>query len=214
MSTAIGSDLQRIGALEKVTGSTRFGADDARPGLAYAWLVTASIGKGRIKSIDTSAAAATAGVLLVLTHETMDRLQSPGFIFGGGYGFQSLALMQSDRVSYRGQAIALVVADSPEAASEAAALVRADYEQEPFDVTLDAPGAETEEAADGEGTRRGRHAGAETLQPGARAGKCFAEGKRRASASQTLPIPSAFLRTASARQTPYVIDDTAGGNAR
>ena len=80
MSTAIGSDLQRVGALEKVTGSTRFGADDARPGLAYAWLVTASIGKGRIKSIDTSAAAATAGVLLVLTHETMDRLQSPGFI--------------------------------------------------------------------------------------------------------------------------------------
>jgi len=143
MSTVIGSDQQRIGALEKVTGSTRFGADDARPGLAYAVLVTASIGKGRIKSIDTNAASATAGVLLVLTHESMDRLQSPGFIFGGGYGFQSLALMQSDRVSYRGQAIALVVADSLEAASEAAALVRVEYEEEPFSVTLDAPGAET-----------------------------------------------------------------------
>ena len=143
MSTAIGSDLQRIGALEKVTGSTRFGADDARPGLAYAWLVTASINKGRVKCIDTNVAAATAGVLLVLTHESMDRLETPGFVFGGGYGFQSLALMQSDRVAYRGQAIALVVADSLEAAREAAALVRAEYEEEPFSVTLDAPGVET-----------------------------------------------------------------------
>ncbi len=143
MSTVIGSDRQRIGAREKVTGSTRFAADDARPGMAYAMLATASIGKGRIKRIDTAAAAATAGVVLVLTHESMDRLPSPGFLFGGGFGFQSLALMQSDRVFYRGQAIALVVADSLEAASEAAALVRAEYEEEPFSVTLDAPGAET-----------------------------------------------------------------------
>jgi xanthine dehydrogenase YagR molybdenum-binding subunit len=143
MSTTIGSDLERIGALEKVTGSTRFGADDVRPGMAYACLVTASIGKGRIKSVDTDAATGTAGVLLVLTHESMDRLESPGFIFGGGYGFQSLALMQSDRVSYRGQAIALVVADCLETALEAATLVRAEYQEEPWSVTLDAPGAET-----------------------------------------------------------------------
>jgi xanthine dehydrogenase YagR molybdenum-binding subunit len=143
MSAKIGSDLQRIGALAKVTGSTRFGADDARPGLAYAMLVLATIGKGRIKSIDTTAAERTAGVLLVLTHESMDRLQPPGFVFADGTGFQSIALMQTDRVLYRGQPIALVVAESLEAASEAAALVRAAYEEEPFSVTLDAPGAET-----------------------------------------------------------------------
>jgi xanthine dehydrogenase YagR molybdenum-binding subunit len=143
MSSTIGSDQQRVGALEKVTGSTRFGADDARPGLAHAMLATASIGKGRIKRIDISAASGTAGVLLVLTHESMDRLQSPGFIFGGGCGFQSLALMQDDRVAYRGQPIAVIVAESLEAASEGAALVRAEYEEEPFSVTLDAPGAET-----------------------------------------------------------------------
>jgi xanthine dehydrogenase YagR molybdenum-binding subunit len=143
MSATIGSDLQRIGALAKVTGSTRFGADDARPGLAYAMLVLATIGKGRIKTIDTTAAERTAGVLLVLTHESMDRLQPPGFVFGDGTGFQSIALMQTDRVFYRGQPIALVVAESLEAASEAAALVRAAYEEEPFSVTLDSPGAET-----------------------------------------------------------------------
>jgi xanthine dehydrogenase YagR molybdenum-binding subunit len=143
MRSTIGSDQQRVGALEKVTGSTRFGADDARPGMAYAILVAASIGKGRITSIDTGAAARTAGVVLVLTHESMDRLQSPGFVFGGGFGFQSFVPMQDDRIAYRGQPIALVIAESLESANEAAALVHAEYEEEPFSVTLDAPGAET-----------------------------------------------------------------------
>jgi xanthine dehydrogenase YagR molybdenum-binding subunit len=143
MSATIGSDLERIGARAKVTGTTRFGADDARPGLAHAMLVTATVGKGRIKTMDTTAAERTAGVLLVLTHESMDRLQPPGFVFAGGTGFQSIALMQTNRVLYRGQPIALVVAESLEAASAAAALVRADYDEEPFSVTLDAPGAET-----------------------------------------------------------------------
>jgi xanthine dehydrogenase YagR molybdenum-binding subunit len=143
MTTTIGSDLERVGAREKVTGGTRFAADDARAGLAYAMFVTASIGKGRITRIDTQAAKGTAGVLLVLTHESMDRLQSPGFIFAfTGCGFQSFVPMQDDRVSYRGQPIALVVAESLESASEAAALVKAEYEEEPFSVTLDAPGAE------------------------------------------------------------------------
>lgn len=143
MSSVIGSDLERVGAREKVTGGTRFAADDARSGLAYAMFVTASIGRGRITRIDTSAADRTPGVLLALTHESMDRLQSPGFLFGGGCGFQSFVPMQDDRVLYRGQPIALVVAESLESASEAAALVKVDYEYAPFSVTLDAPGTET-----------------------------------------------------------------------
>jgi xanthine dehydrogenase YagR molybdenum-binding subunit len=142
MTTTIGSDLERVGARDKVTGATHFAADHPRAGLAYAMFVTASIGKGRITRIDTSAAEKTPGVLLVLTHETMDRLPSPGFIFGGGCGFQSFVPMQDDRVAYRGQPIALVVADSLESASEAAALVKPEYEETPFSVTLDAPGAE------------------------------------------------------------------------
>lgn len=145
MTTTIGSDVQRFGARGKVTGSTRFGADHAPPGLAYAMVVTSTVGKGRVKRIDTSAAERTTGVLLALTHETMDRLQPPGFFFvhGDGTGFQSIAVMQDDRIFYRGQPIALIVAESLEAANEAAALVQAEYEEEPFSVTLDAPGVET-----------------------------------------------------------------------
>jgi xanthine dehydrogenase YagR molybdenum-binding subunit len=143
MSGLVGSDYQRVGATDKVTGRTHFGADDARPGLAYAMLVMASIGKGRITKIDTSAAERTAGVVLVLTHESMDRLESPGYLFAGGCGFQSFAPMQDDRIHYRGQPIALVVADSLETASEGAASVHVEYDEEPFSVTLDADGAQT-----------------------------------------------------------------------
>jgi xanthine dehydrogenase YagR molybdenum-binding subunit len=137
MSATIGADIQRIGAHEKVTGATRFGADDARPGLAYGVLVTATVGKGRIVRIVTTAAERTPGVLLVLTQESMDRLAPPGFIFHGGTGFQSIALMQSDRVFYRAQPIAFVLADSLEAAQHARALVRVEYEEEPTSVRLD-----------------------------------------------------------------------------
>ncbi|HMF27684.1 MAG TPA: molybdopterin cofactor-binding domain-containing protein, partial [Candidatus Cybelea sp.] len=143
MTATIGADVQRFGAVGKVTGSTRFGADRAGLGLAHAMLVTATIGKGRISRLDTSKAERTPGVLLVLTHESMDRLEAPEFYLAEGTGFQSIAVMQDDRIWYRGQPIALVVAESLEAASEAAALVYAEYEEEPFSVTLDAPGVET-----------------------------------------------------------------------
>jgi xanthine dehydrogenase molybdopterin-binding subunit B len=112
MSATIGADIQRVGAHEKVTGATRFGADDARPGLAYGVLVTVTVGKGRIVRIVTTAAERTPGVLLVLTQESMDRLAPPGFIFHGGTGFQSIALMQSDRVFYSPMELIATVSDS------------------------------------------------------------------------------------------------------
>jgi xanthine dehydrogenase YagR molybdenum-binding subunit len=141
--TTIGADIERIGALGKVRGAKHFAADLSPAGIAFAMLVPAEVGKGRIVRIDTRAAENAPGVVLVLTHETMDRLQPPGFIFAGGTGFQSIALMQTDRIHYRGQPIALVVADSIEAASAARYLVQVQYEVEPFSVELDAAGSET-----------------------------------------------------------------------
>ena len=63
----------------------------------------------------------------------------------GGHAFQSLQPMLSPAIAYRGQPIALVVADTLEKAIEAAALVQATYSTEPISVTLDAPGAETDQ---------------------------------------------------------------------
>lgn len=141
-------DVSRFDAQEKVRGAPIFAADDIRPGMAHAALATATIGRGRILRIDTAAARAVPGVRLVLTHEDLSELKSPGFFFGDGYGFQSFQPMSSAEVGSRGQPIALVAADTLEAAREAAGLIRADYAPEPFNVTLDAPEADIIAQAD------------------------------------------------------------------
>ena len=148
MSDVAFQDTARHDARDKVRGKALFGADDARPDMVHAALAVATIGKGRIVSLDTRAAAAVPGVQLVLTHEDLGEVKSAGFLMAGGYGFQSLQPMLSPAVAYRGQPIALVAADALEAAIEATALVQATYAAEPISVTLDAPGAETVNQAD------------------------------------------------------------------
>lgn len=130
---------RRVDAYDKVTGRLRYGSDRLPKDIAHAVFAVATIGKGRLVEVNTRAAEAVAGVRLVLTR--MD-LPSPGFLQGGGYAFQSLQPLTSDRIAYRGQPIALVVADDLIAATEAAALVSARYDPEPFTVEIDAPGAE------------------------------------------------------------------------
>lgn len=141
-------DTTRIDAEDKVRGKPIYAADDSRSGLLHAALAVSTIAKGRITGIDTQAAIAVLGVRLVLTHETMGATKSAGFIMGGGYGFQSLQPMLSPAIAYRGQPIALVAADTLEEAVEAAHLVKASYAEEPFEVSLDAPGVEVVNQAD------------------------------------------------------------------
>jgi xanthine dehydrogenase YagR molybdenum-binding subunit len=141
-------DAPRIDADQKVRGANAFAADDARPDILHAALAVATIGKGRIVSLDNRAASAVPGVRLILTHENLGRVKSAGFLTAGGYAFQSFQPMLSPAIAYRGQPIALVVADRLETAIEAAALIQATYSTEPVSVTLDAPGAEAVNQAD------------------------------------------------------------------
>ncbi|GHF96499.1 MULTISPECIES: xanthine dehydrogenase family protein molybdopterin-binding subunit [Amycolatopsis] len=133
----------RADAVEKVTGRAAYGTDRVPDGLAHAALVPARIGRGRVAQVDTAAAEAVPGVLLVVTRFDETELRGPGFIMGGGFSFQSLQPLLDDRIAYRGQPIALVVAETPVAATEAAELVTAGYEPEPVAVHLDAEGATT-----------------------------------------------------------------------
>ncbi|GAA2726758.1 xanthine dehydrogenase family protein molybdopterin-binding subunit [Actinocorallia aurantiaca] len=140
--------LARVDALGKVTGAVRFGADRVPPGLAHAALATATIGRGEVLSLDTAAAEAVPGVLLVLTRLAEGELNAPVFLMAGGTAAQSLQPLLDDRIAYRGQPIALVVAETPHAAAEAASLVRAEYSAEPVSVHLDDGGAEVREQTD------------------------------------------------------------------
>ena len=139
-ATGIGSDTQRVDGLDKVMGRPLYGADRSLARMAFAAPVTATIGKGRIRRLDTVAAERVAGVLAVLTYRNMDRLAPIAFAFAGGQAIESHMPMQSPDILYRGEAIALIVAETPESAAEAASLVRADYDAVPFAVELDAAG--------------------------------------------------------------------------
>ena len=139
----IGADAQRVDGVDKVMGRPIFAADLILPRMAHAVPVPAAVGKGRILGMDVSEAERVPGVLLVLTHQNMDRLKPVGFVFAGGQAIQSHQPLQSNIIAYRGEPVALVVAESLEAAWEAAYRVHVDYVPEPFAVELDAPGAET-----------------------------------------------------------------------
>ena len=141
-------DTTRVDAYDKVRGRPVYAADDVRPVLLHAALAVSTIGKGRITGLDIRGARAVRGVRLVLTHEMMGAAKCAGFIMGGGYGFQGFQPMLGPAIAYRGQPIALVAADTLEEAIEAAHLVKASYAEEPFSVTLDAPGVELVNQAD------------------------------------------------------------------
>ncbi len=129
----------RIDARDKVRGAALYAADQALPGMLHGALAVATVARGAVRSIDTRAARAVQGVRLVLTHADMGEYKPAGHSLAGGFAFQSMQPMLTDRIAYRGQPIALVVADTLEAATEAAALIRAKYDEQPCQVTLDAP---------------------------------------------------------------------------
>ncbi|MEA2960069.1 MAG: xanthine dehydrogenase YagR molybdenum-binding subunit, partial [Alphaproteobacteria bacterium] len=69
---SIGTDAQRVDGADKVKGKALYGADRILPRMAYALPVAATIGKGRIRRIDTSEAEAMSDVVVVLTHLNTD----------------------------------------------------------------------------------------------------------------------------------------------
>src|SRR5215472_11916649 len=69
MAAYIGSATPRVDGIAKVTGSAKYAAEFNVPGLLYGSVVTATIAKGRIVQIDSSAALRTKGVIDVLTHD-------------------------------------------------------------------------------------------------------------------------------------------------
>ncbi|MEZ5123308.1 MAG: molybdopterin cofactor-binding domain-containing protein [Solirubrobacterales bacterium] len=127
MST--GLPLARVEAREKVTGAARYAVEHPFDTVAYGWIVTSTVARGRIASIDTAAALAAPGVIAVLSHDNAPRLHDTDNA--------ELFVLQRPEVAYRGQAVGVVVAESPEAAREAAALVRVEYEAQRHDVILE-----------------------------------------------------------------------------
>ena len=113
-----------------VRGTSQFVDDIPTPaGCLHAALFTSPVPHGRIRSIDTSAAARAPGVVAIFTHRDVPGINQVGHVV------KDQPLLAVDEVGYIGQSIALVVADSRSAALRAARLVSVDIE--PLEAVLD-----------------------------------------------------------------------------
>jgi xanthine dehydrogenase YagR molybdenum-binding subunit len=125
--------LDRVDGKQKVMGTAKYSAEYPLPNLVHGVLVTSTITKGQIKSIDSKPAERAPGVLAVISH--VNAIKVPGFADNehptepptGGI---PLRAFQNNKVVFNGQPIAIVVADSLERAQYAASLVKVQYAKE------------------------------------------------------------------------------------
>ena len=126
----VGKPLDRVDGRLKVTGGARY-AYEMQQGknTLYGFVVEASIGKGKIKSIDTRAAEKAPGVVLVLTHRNSPEQ-------GTGNHREAHPVLTGPEVTRYGEPVAFVVAESFEQARAAAYLVDVKYDRSPGKYTL------------------------------------------------------------------------------
>ncbi len=133
-----GAPLDRLDGAQKVTGAAKYAYEYPVDNVTYVFPVQSTIARGRVVSIDASAARALSGVITVLSHENAPRLAplDNGLPLGLALTSQYLAVFQSDAVSYRGQIVSAVVAETLEVARQAASLIIVRYEEQPHEVEL------------------------------------------------------------------------------
>lgn len=138
--TNMGQPVPRYDGVDKVTGRAQYAADVPLANLAYAYLVTSSIAKGRINSFDSAEARSMRGVVDIFTHENADKLKNIKFFSDGGYASTTVIPLNSAEIAHHGQIVAVVVADTFEAARDAAHRVKVNYAAERPATTFDSPG--------------------------------------------------------------------------
>lgn len=131
----IGTPANRVDGFAKVKGQAKYAAEYTADDLCYGVVVSSSIAKGSITSIDVTAAMALDGVLQVFSHENRTSLpwfdrnykdddQPPGSPFRPLY---------SKEIQFNMQPVALVVAESFELARYAASLIKIEYKESAFE---------------------------------------------------------------------------------
>ena len=127
----VGHARSRIDGPLKTTGLAPYAYEHHElENVAYGYVVGAAVAKGRINTIDTSAAKAAPGVLAVVTAADAGTL--------GKGNFNTVKLLAGPQVDHYHQAVAVVVAETFEQARAAAGLVRVDYARTTGRFDLDA----------------------------------------------------------------------------
>lgn len=118
---------RRPDAVAKLRGEAQYAADLSRPGMVVGVVVRSTHAAARLARVDIERAAASPGVVTVLT--AADVPSKPIGLF-----VPDEPLLASDEVRYVGEPVVLVAAESLAQAQRAASLVEIDYE--PLDAVL------------------------------------------------------------------------------
>ncbi len=122
----LGAAVPRIDGPLKTTGIARYSADFNLPRMVYAVPVCATVGSGRIVSLDAGKAERMRGVLKVYSHGNVPKLYRPDPA-GKAWISESRMPFEDEAILYNGQYVAVVVAETMDQAREAAAAVQVKY---------------------------------------------------------------------------------------
>ncbi|MCK5053729.1 MAG: aldehyde oxidase, partial [Anaerolineales bacterium] len=130
--SVIGKSIQRVDAVEKVTGKALYPGDINRPNQAYMKILFAGRPHARITKIDTTSAESIPGVVAVFTAKDVP-VNEYGLIMPDqpvlcGPGSSK---PYADRVRFIGDQVALVIADQEAIAAEAVKRIVVEYQDLP-----------------------------------------------------------------------------------
>jgi aerobic carbon-monoxide dehydrogenase large subunit len=124
----IGHSVKRVEDDRFIRGKGNYVDDLKLPGMLHMAILRSTYAHARIRSIDTSAAAALPGVVAVVTGELMAQHNLAWMPTLSG---DTQAVLATDKVRFQGQEVAAVVAEDKYVAKDALELIRVDYEPLP-----------------------------------------------------------------------------------
>ena len=136
----VGTRPIRPDGVPKVTGKAQYGADFNMPGMLVGAILRSPHAHAKIRSIDTSKAAALPGVMAVVTSADFPEQK---FEYVGpervavNFWHVTRNIMAREKVLYEGHALAAVAAINKTVAEEALALIAVDYEVLPHAIDVE-----------------------------------------------------------------------------
>lgn len=116
----VGKNVDRLDAVEKVTGEATYTKDIELPGMLYAKFKKSTRPHAKIVEIDTEKAEELPGVRTVITGKDVP--------FKFGKYIEDRDILARKKVRYVGEPVAAVAADTEEIAEEAVELIEVEYE--------------------------------------------------------------------------------------
>ena len=124
----VGHSVARKEDARFIRGRGNYVDDITLPGMLHMELLRAPFAHARIRSIDTSAAAALPGVVAVVTGELM---AEHGLAWMPTLSGDTQAVLATDKVRFQGQEVAAVIAEDAYAAKDALEYIEVDYDPLP-----------------------------------------------------------------------------------